>query len=249
MDKLEVIEIIDIDGRGVAITPEGYCAHDLSIHLKSPTRIERLVELASVKSLIDYTKRFRSAETSIYSKDNSKNIRVVFDHSSPNNPEWHGHSAKYEAKYSIEYSAWLAVCSKRSSLIDLARFLEQRRSDVVEPSGADMLALALNFKATRNASFSNQNNLRDGSVQFTYTEDNKSSGTIEVPETMTLHIPLFDKDDPQEVILRVSWKLDQGSVSFGFEIVNREQIERDRFDEIVDFVEEESGVSHRYSAA
>lgn len=249
MDKIESIENIEIDGRKLAIAPEGYKVHDLSENLESPTRISRRVDLGCVASVMDYATRFYNKEASIYSDDQARKIEVVFDHSSPDTPQWHEHTASYKAKNSIEYDAWLRLCSKRSSLTELAKFLEDRRGDVVEPSGAEMLALALNFKATRNASFSNQNNLRNGSVQFTYAEDNKASGTIEVPETIKLNIPLFDRDEPQEVTVRVSWRLDQGAVDFAFEVVNQKEMERARFDEIVDLVASETTISNTYKLA
>jgi uncharacterized protein YfdQ (DUF2303 family) len=153
---------------------------------------------------------------------------------------WRDHRALFVVAHSDEWLGWLK--SNRvpfTSNEDFAKFIEDNAPDIIEPDGAEMLDIALNFRVKADVSFSVAQRLSDGHLQFGYQNNVSASagtapaggGEVTIPEIFKISIPVWQgvgsKD--YEVEARFRYRLKEGKLSIWYELVRPHKIVEQAF--------------------
>jgi uncharacterized protein YfdQ (DUF2303 family) len=232
-----------MEGRGLFATlPGGYLIHSLEEFQERPNRIYENRVFADVTSLAGYLGRFETDDSVGFASASSRSINVVIDYHTAEEgsggdalPSHGDHLAGFRARYSEPYKAWRDLHSKGGIRQKAAgEFLEDRAQDVKRPEPADIMDMVMNFEALKKVDFKSSTRLRDGSVQFVYVEETEARGQVTVPEHLTLFVPVFDGMDPQEIRVRIKFRIEEGRLLFAFEIHDIQTLEDEAFGRCVD---------------
>lgn len=233
-----------------AIIPKDYKLEDLEKLQAAPRRIRENVRLRTVDSFIDYMQRWKKANvTTIFCDENARSLNAVIDsHVTDEQPTWGDHKVNYTAQLSRELQFWQKRNDSDLSQEDFAMLLEERLLDVQTPPGAQLLELALNLSTTTDVSFRSAIRLASGKVSLQYSEESRQ-GSVEMPEKITLGIPLFHNGDSYKVEARLRFKVREARAIFRYKLVDIDDKLEHAFGEIVQRVTREVPEVHIYQGA
>ena len=117
---------------------------------------------------------------------------------------------------------------------DVGEFLEENALDIVDPDAASVMEIVMNFEAIRRVTFKQSQRLNSGTRQFTYVEEDDVKGAITMPEKISIRVPVFEGQEPDRIPVRVKYRLDDGKLTFRFEIHNKVDVERTAFERCED---------------
>ncbi len=156
----------------------------------TPLRKCGKVCLTDAESFIDYMLRHTVALgttvwcTADYKAGDVNFTGIINDHMADLNGQgWRDHIAKFKPVFSEEWSRWNANNKKQMTQTEFATFIEDNLQDISSgidkpsPSGADMLAMALQFEANQDMKFKSHIRLQNGGVQMNFSQDD-DAGTI-----------------------------------------------------------------------
>ena len=223
--KFEVPE----DGEApVAIVPEGFNIQSLEKHMAQPYRVAQRAELQSLDSFLKYCDAHKEPHSVIFFDEKALCAQLFVDyHKSNSAPSWKDHRALYSAELDDRWVEWRRNSSAKMNQIELAQFIERHVKDFKEPTGAEMLTMATNFQVNRKVTYGNAVNLSTGEVQFEYSNANGGKGTMTVPETFKLAIPVFKNGDHYEVEAKLRYRLHDEQLVLMYELINDDDILRD----------------------
>lgn len=213
----------------------------LTTRLEKPHRTAGVYVLNDVRSFLEYWKRYATKQSVCYASIDPAQFVAVIDHHALNPvvggettapADFEEHRAVYSLAFSKEWTTWK---EKNGVKFDgneaFAEWLENQVPDVVSPPGAEMLSIALNFRATNNVVFSNDVNLTNGKAEFTFNRQvegsaNVSSGKIAIPETFTIEIPVFSGIDAPKyrMDVRFRYRLGTQRLSIWIELVRPHKV-------------------------
>jgi uncharacterized protein YfdQ (DUF2303 family) len=217
------------------VVPKDYKVEDLGQFLPRPLRIEESVNLHDTDSFIAYVNNFKLPVSRIFFDSIEEEFVAVFDYHEVEMAGWCGHTATFKPRRSVEFETWMASNRKQMTQVDFARFLEENMPDVVEPNSAELLQVALTFEAKKSVEFSSGVRLNNGQIQFQYDEvvrGTAQKGTIEIPESFVLGIPIHVNGPAYRIPVRLRWRLQEGKVVFWYEIVRPHRFIEDALKEI-----------------
>lgn len=217
------VERLSINGRDVVVKPDNYNVEDLDLYSEVPARVKRKPTFTDMASLAAYVRRFNDAATAYIGE---QKIQVVLDHSEPGFPDWHDHVASYLFPLSREWEAWNGSDKVKKDQIAFAEFLEDHVTDVVEPSGADLMEMILKFKVVKKSVFGSSATLSNGEFSIEYSNENEK-GSLELPAEIRLGIPVFKSGDPYKVTARFKHRVHDGKLTIWYELVNPQAIRDD----------------------
>lgn len=231
--------------------PFGYLPEDttmvsLETYLRSPTRIHRALIVTTLESFNRYFNEFKDAvkgNSRIYV--DGETVCVVgimddhhgFQDGQPDLPSWCDHRVVYKCPYSRQWEAWMGMDRRKVGQVEFAEWLEDRLQDVQEPSGADLLSLALDLQVHRKVVYGSATRLASGEHSFSYSEDNQT-GTVEIPASIQLGIPVFQDGTNYAITARFRYRLTEGKLVLWFELVEPQRYVEDAFNEVVEAVKE-----------
>lgn len=225
-------KVHDVHGQPMMVVQQDFKVVDLEKFLPSPRNIKAQPTFRTVDSLISYVKRYQSDSTVVFADAENNTITAIMDyHTDQDTPDWCFHKAFYECPLSKEWQMWVNSDGRKINQRDFAEFLEARSQDVVEPDGAELLEIALTFKAIRQAVFSSGMRLNTGEFQLQYSEENQK-GTIELPETITIGIAPFHNGEKYELKARLRYSLRDGDLNFSYHLIDPHRVVEDAFNEI-----------------
>ncbi|MCA3109867.1 MAG: DUF2303 family protein [Rhodocyclaceae bacterium] len=197
-----------------------------------PERKTGTVPVNDIDSFIFYWKQ-HVEDGHIYAQMSpAKFVGVLNDHQ-PNGVEGpiadrRDHRVIYEVKHSTEWSTWEKIsCQRFESNEQLARFIERNMPDFVEPSGARMAEIALNFLLKADVEFTSVQRLQDGNIQLGYTNNvNASAGGAAIPEMCRIRIPVFEGINATlyDIETRFRYRKAGDKVVFWFELVRPHKV-------------------------
>lgn len=189
--------------------------------IEHPHRHIGTAKMRDVKSFTKYVNELNiESVTKIYATlEPARFIAVFNDHAEF--PGFRDHRCDFTVTPSREWQTWTGRDRKSMSQLQFAELLEDNLPDIVTPAGADMLELALNFEATKNASFRSVQRLRDGSVNFSWVDETagKDGGTIGMPAVFIINIPVFENGLAYEVTARLKYRVADGKLAIWYELV------------------------------
>lgn len=229
----------DADGRHYTVVPEGWGCEQLPI-LDTPQRCHATVKLRDAASFIAYFNDHAVARSRVYGCLDPASFTAVFDdfdvaaskqHEDEDKnvevwqqADWRGFRAELKVPASREWLIWTNANRKHMGQLAFAEFLQDNLPDVAEPTGAALLEMALNFEASSAGAFVATQRLQDGSHNLTWKADNNASGTVKLPEFITLSIPVFENEEPSLLPARLRYRVKDGSLAIWFELVRPHKV-------------------------
>lgn len=212
----------------VAIVPEGYGIQSLEKYMANPYRVAQKAELQSLDSFLKYCEAHKEPHSVIFFDEKALRAELFVDyHLSNSEPQWKDHRAVYNAELDDRWVDWRRHSQSKMNQIELAQFIERHVKDFKDPTGAEMLTMATNFQVNRKVTYGNAVNLNTGEVQFEYSNASGGKGTMTVPDTFKLAIPVFKNGDHYEVEAKLRYRLHDESLVLMYELINDEDIMRD----------------------
>lgn len=215
-----------------AVVPNDARIDDLEEYADAPRRARATVAAHTTETLVSYFNRFKTGDSVILA-DQSKFVVVgIIDYHPKTGAAFREHRVSYEAPRSLEWKTWRTSSGRKMMQEEFAQFIEDNVVDIRTPVGADVLDVARNLQANKKVAFSSAIRLADGQQQFTYEEvidGSSSKGTIKVPETFVLGIPVFFGGILYEVTARLRYRIDGGKLALWYELYRPEYIEQDAF--------------------
>lgn len=230
---LAVVRSVDEEGTPFVLVPNGYSIHDLEKTLATPTRKRGKVTMNDAASFVDYF-NLHDNESRIYGQVTPpKFVGVLNDNGAESITGWGDHRVIYDCPLSKEWQAWKTFAGLPRNQIEFSEFIESNTLDIVsassdEPSGAEMLEVATNFKAQKTVNFASGQRLDNGQVDFVFQEEIQGSagakGHIKVPEKFFIGIAVFEGGAPYRIECKLRYRLKEGKLSMWFDMVRDHKV-------------------------
>lgn len=223
----------DADGRHYTVVPEGWQVKELPT-TGIPDRAHATVKLRDAASFIRFYNDHKVAWSRVYASLDPASFVAVFDElqttaeAGPDivtdQADWRGFRAEFKVPASREWGIWTSANRKQFSQLSFAEFLQDNLPDVAQPDGATLLEMSLNFEAAQSGNFIASQRLQDGSHNLQWKADNNSTGTVKLPEFITLRIPVFENEAPSEITARLRYRVGDGKLAIWFELVRPHKV-------------------------
>lgn len=194
--------------------------------LAAPHRQRGLTNVTSVDSFTRLTNRLGDENTVVFADLQRRSLTSVLNYEGG----WGDHRIAYSTLPSPEWEKWTAADGKWMNQRAFAELLQDLRHTITDPDAADIVQIARTFTATKSARFESGVRLQSGDVQFSYVEETRaksgpSGGTVEVPEEITLTLPIFrDSDVPSVVDLEFRYDASEDGLKLGYRILRRDEV-------------------------
>lgn len=237
------------DGGSIIIVPEGYKAEKVPPLERPLPRIVQNVTLHDRDSFVSYVNRFKAGQsTQIFAEpgflaNGQARIVAVIDYHLNSQADYGVHTATYAPRFSDQWTRWQNACKAPLKQAEFAEFVEEVRSDIVDPDAAKLLDIVRTFKASKRVDFDSVVYQPNGDVKLGYeerTEQKGSSGAL--PEQMSLGIPVYFRGSPYKVPVLVRYRVGGGGVQFALKIDRSDVIEDTAFAELTSAVKEATGI-------
>lgn len=223
---------LDPQAQHAALVPEGYSLEDLERFHDQPRRTRQHVAIHNATDFGLYITRFKLDETTVYADLENTRFTAVIDHHGADHADWGQHRATYACPHSRSWKTWTSADGKAMRQADFAKFIEDNLPDVQAPSGSDILTISRTLEAKKKVDFESGVRLDNGEVQITFNEEIKGTagkGTIEIPETFELGIPVFEGGDHYALTARLRYRINDGQLVMWFDLLRPERLLEDAF--------------------
>lgn len=223
-------------------------------HAERPERIKANVSVLDPESFCEYYKLFADDNSRIFASEPERRVMAILDyHESATTdadkqewPRWCAHKLTLTLRLSEEWVTWCQYNGLHMTQMAFAEFLEQAGLDVTDPSPATMAEVARDLEARTDVEFSGGAKTNSGAIVLKYSETTKASmanGTLSVPETFRITLPVFIGGEPINVLALLRYRLNGGKLSLFYSLVRPEAAIREAFLAARDFISSELGVS------
>lgn len=221
----------DQDGRHYTVVPEGWQVEPLPTQ-ETPARPIGTAKMRDAASFIAYWADHRQDRSRIYAQMEPAMFLAVFDDFDTrlvaedvvDQADWRGFRAEFKVPASREWLLWNNVNRKHMGQLAFAEFLQDNLPDVTQPEGAALLEMALRFEASQSGSFVAAQRMQDGSHDLQWKSDNNASGTVRLPEYITLSIPVFENEAASEINARLRYRVKDGTLAIWIELVRPHKV-------------------------
>lgn len=229
------------DDDDFVIVPNGWKLEDLEPWHVRPRRRKAVVACTEIYSFERYWSRFADERSVIYWHDlaSPPRARAVLDNHTPDAPEWGDHLLTFQPEIARQWKTWTAANDQQLTQQAFGEFVEDNLVDVYDPDGARLLEVVRNLEATKNVAFKSFMRVETGDVNFGFSSETKGSGSIDIPSTFVLRIPVFERADVFELVARLRYRItDDGKLSLRFVLLRPDDVLRAAVDVFADqFVE------------
>ena len=163
------------DERAVVVVPDGFSVKDIREMLPPPPRPIESIELLTAESFIDYVASFGDQLGSvIFADEAAGQYRAVLDYHQVNDADSTvqrgtcDHVARYQCPQSLQWQVWLGSNGKMVAQTDFARFIEDNLPDIIRPTAATMLQVAMKLQVKKDVQFASEVRLDNGQTQLRY---------------------------------------------------------------------------------
>lgn len=184
------------------------------------------VELDTVADFVEYLKRYASKdESTVYvnltygEATVLEAVAVLDDHGgTPGTAGWKEWRATLKLAMHPQTVRLLKAVRELLSPLSLAELIEDNEDAFYDPPAAELLKVALTLKAAQNSRVLEAHNLANGDVAIEYRTETTASagadGTLRIPELVTLRLPVFLGEAPQELVMRFRYRVKEGRLMF-----------------------------------
>lgn len=198
-----------IHGKPVMVVPPDVkVVTDFEALSNRPYSLAQKVTVKSLDAFVAYYARFAMTRSVIFADDFAGQLVGIIDyHDAPAGntteaaPNWCRHTVTFAPPQTESFVDWCRANGTWLSQDAFADHVDDRADDFVAPKGAQMLAIATRFKATKSVKFESGKNLQSGDIQLVFIEETSAKGNIDVPATFTIQLQPFRNSN-------VAYKLD-----------------------------------------
>ncbi len=243
------------DGDSVVPLPEGWDLHKIAPLDPPLTHIKHTATLYEIDAFVDYVNRFKTEATRIFAAPGHLNsgqatIKAALDyHANHSLPGRNAHHALFNPPYSEAWARWASLektsngAQRYMQQSEWAEMIEENRADIREPAAGPLLDLIRRFKATKAQSYDSLDYQPDGSWSIAWEDKTKgTAGSIPVPETITLGIPVYYTGAPYALDVFMRYRLNDGKLMFHIKRDRADLIENAAFKEITSLIAEKTEV-------
>lgn len=236
------------DGGMAIVLPTGYELSKLPPVEPPLPRIRQSLTFHDRDSFVAYVNRFRTEATQLFAEpgflaDHQAHVTASIDYHLPGVPNRLAHKAAYLPRYSEQWQRWVAACRQPMKQAQFAEFVEENRSDIVDPEAARLLDIVRTFKASKKVEFDSVVYQPNGDIRLGYDERTQQNGTSGVlPEVMKLGMPVYFRGTTYAVPVFVRYRVADGAVQFQLKLDRADVIEDAAFGEITAAIHEATGI-------
>ncbi len=241
--------------RSWLIVPPGFRVDAYDDPHALPPYVRAEVRIEDRESMATYVNRFSDTRSVLFAAygDGKEAPRVVAaldwhersDPGAPDDslaPQPACHRATLTLRPSEEFGRWSALQGKLIGQGEFARFLEENAADILSPEAGQMIEIARDLEATVGVQFRSTVRLDNGDRGLVYETETKARGTVAIPRSFRLLIPLWHGEAQQEVECLFRWKIAEGGLAMGFEWRRVEYVRQAQFRELAHLLAEQTGL-------
>lgn len=212
-------------------------ADRLAKHEAHPARKAGTFQVHDAESFVAYIAKHGVPETEVWSDaQGQKVVGVINAHDTSSGEDaagWSDHRVEYQVKLTDAWKAWKAHDGSMLTQIAFAEHIENRLVDITVPDAADILEIAQNFEANTNVAYTSATTLATGERQFVYREETDAragkSGQLTIPKEFVVTIQPFEGAPLFPITARLRYRLRDGSLTIGYQLVRPDDILRAAF--------------------
>lgn len=166
-------------------------------------------------SFIDERSDGKKASMRIYTDERNRKITAIFDDADGGYEALRRDRATHFAEFSEELILWRQNDREWKDKNTFLDFLEDREGDITDPVAATLRTLVNELRLKKSVTWENtekQAGARDVTLEFKTQSD--QVGTVQMPEMITIGIPVFREGDKYSIQLRLRFQLDEGKIQF-----------------------------------
>ncbi len=215
---------------------------DTDDYAESPRRTQAHRKVSDSRSFNGYLSKHALPQTEVYANVKASSVVAIVDsHEGTGAPAgWQAHRLTLQLETTKSWEAWMAGNNKLFRQADFAEFIEQRATDVEEPSAGDLMAMAQTFYMTKDLEFQSTDRASDGQTELVYKEKitTKGLGKTEVPKELKLALQPYVGGPRQYCVANLRTRLDGSTLLIGYVLVRPEEILEGIFTDIVTEIRE-----------
>jgi uncharacterized protein YfdQ (DUF2303 family) len=207
---------------------------------ENPSRKTGTFKVHDGDSFVAYMAKHSLIESEVWADAQGQRIVGVINAHS-DDAGWGDHRVVYEVAHTESWKAWKALDGKLGSQAAFAQLIEDRLIDILKPDAADLLEIVQTIEAAIGTKVQSSRLLSNGERQFTYKETIEGaagrSGQFEIPKEFELVLQPFEGAEPQTILARLRYRIDNGDLLIGFKLVRPEDMLREAFNSVVEVVQ------------
>jgi uncharacterized protein YfdQ (DUF2303 family) len=218
-----------------------------------PERATGTAEIAEIGSFIAFVNRFKTADTVIFADNhrNSPSLLAVLDYNQSTSPPhmglagWGQHRVSHKFPVSDEWKTWIGCNKQQMNQETFAAWIEERILDVADPtlatdrttqilnalggvllaSPSKLLALSKGLAVHVKSQLENFVKLDSGEANLVWKTDHQDEAGVKlnVPGAFLIAIPLFQGGSCYPIIVRLRYRVGQGSVTWSYALYRTEE--------------------------
>lgn len=212
-----------------------------------PHRKTGTVKLNDAESFIAYYEIHGNGAPVYASMEPLRFLAVLNEHTK-DKAGYRDHRALFTVTHSKEWTTWTKHSGQGAAFNSnegFALFLEDNAPDIVQPSSAEMLAIALNFRIKADVAFSVAQRLTDGRINLGYSNmvdasaeapaaPGASAVKLTIPEKFTIEVPVFAglAAPRYQVDARFRYRLREGKLTLWYELERPHKVVEAAFEEL-----------------
>ena len=222
--------------------------------LEKPRRKLASVRLDDADSFIEYVKRHGSlTDSTIWCVASYKAGKVNFlgilnDHGEDEGKTgWRDHRATFSPEFSEEWVRWVGKNKQTFSQTEFATFIEDNLKDITsvdgQPTGAQMLEMAITFEANQDMRFKSAIRLQSGGVQMNFAQDDDAQTIqkMQVFDRFSVGFPVFWNGDAYRIDARLRYRVRDGKLTFWFELIRQDKVLESATQTLIEKIREKTG--------
>lgn len=198
-----------------------------TLKLERPERKRAKLEFFDVQSFIDYVNEHKGASTRIFVQNQEApyTYTAIIDYHEAGfegKADWQTHSAKLILKTSTEFDVWCARNTKGFGQMEFVDFLKDRRMDIIQPTGAELLEIAMTLEATTGSRVTSKARTNSG-IHLEFKEDISAhagkDGSLNIPESIILQIPVFQGMQQEHIEADFIFRVNSGTLVIAYRMI------------------------------
>lgn len=200
--------------------------HSLEKYLPNPRRQRGTTAVLDADSLNLILSKVQQLDALGFADRANNRVTAILNYEG-----WGDHRIALHLKHSREWQHWAQLDGEFLPQARFADHLQDGLSEIYNPPAADLVEIVRKFQAKRSLSFKSARDIANGEVQFEYVEETSdagggTAGTIEIPQVLTLRLPIYERGARYELLAHFMYRLGPQGVAFGYKL--------DRAQEVVD---------------
>lgn len=218
---------------GLVAVIGGQCVDLTPFRPKRPDRKRVQVNLYSVESFIEYVNEHKGDNTRIFASLTKAPYTMIaaidYHATTPTGaPEFITHLAVLTLRTTDEWDRWIGSDKKQFNQIEFAEFVEENSLDIVDPSSATIMEMALSLQSSNEVRWKSAARLDNGAIHLEYQDDAKAmggkDGSMELPELFKLNLAAFRGLEEKIIEARFRYRLRSGSIALFYQLVRPQKL-------------------------